>query len=85
MSEAANKIDERLKARVPVKAGPHMVGVTFVRRNSAESDEPLQPHERRIRQACRQRIDVGVVETAALADVVQMPSVGVAACAGRGF
>jgi hypothetical protein len=46
MSEAANKIDERLKARVPVKAGPHMVGVTFVRRNSAESDEPLQPHER---------------------------------------
>jgi hypothetical protein len=46
MSEAANKIDERLKARVPVKAGPHMVGVTFVRRNSAESDEPLQAHER---------------------------------------
>jgi cytochrome c551/c552 len=46
MSEAANKIDERLKTRVRVKAGPHMVGVTFVRRNSAESDEPLQPHER---------------------------------------
>jgi hypothetical protein len=46
MSEAANKIDERLKARVPVKAGPHTVGVTFVRRNAAESDEPLQPHER---------------------------------------
>jgi hypothetical protein len=46
MSEAANKIDERLKARVPVKAGPHMVGVTFVRRNAAESDEPLQAHER---------------------------------------
>jgi hypothetical protein len=46
MSEAANKIDERLKVRVPVKAGPHMVGVTFVRRNAAESDEALQPHER---------------------------------------
>jgi Protein of unknown function (DUF1592)/Protein of unknown function (DUF1588)/Protein of unknown function (DUF1587)/Protein of unknown function (DUF1595)/Protein of unknown function (DUF1585) len=46
MSEAANKIDERLKTRVPVKAGPHAVGVTFVRRNAAESDEPLQPHER---------------------------------------
>ncbi|HLG56775.1 MAG TPA: DUF1592 domain-containing protein [Vicinamibacterales bacterium] len=46
MSEAANKIDERLKTRVKVTAGPHMVGVTFVRRNSAESDEPLQPHER---------------------------------------
>ncbi|MGH9204550.1 MAG: DUF1587 domain-containing protein, partial [Vicinamibacterales bacterium] len=46
MSEAANKIDQRLKTRVLVKAGPRMVGVTFVRRNSAESDEPLQSHER---------------------------------------
>ena len=46
MSEAANAIDERLKTRVPVTAGPHDVGVTFVRRNHAESDEPLQPHER---------------------------------------
>ena len=46
MSEAANKIDERLKTRVRVKAGPHMVGVTFVRATRAESDEPLQPHER---------------------------------------
>jgi hypothetical protein len=46
MSEAANKIDERLKMRVTVKAGPHMVGVTFAKRNASESDEPLQPHER---------------------------------------
>jgi len=46
MSEAANKIDERLKTRVKVKAGPHMVGVTFAKRNWSESDEPLQPHER---------------------------------------
>ena len=46
MSDTANKIDARLKTRVKVSAGPHMVGVTFVRRNAAESDEPLQPHER---------------------------------------
>ncbi len=46
MSEAGNMIDERLKARVRVAAGPHDVGVTFVRRNAAESDEPLQLHER---------------------------------------
>jgi hypothetical protein len=46
MSETADKIDERLKTRVPVSAGPHSVAVTFVRRNFAESDEPLQPHER---------------------------------------
>ena len=46
MSETADKIDERLKTQRPVKAGPHMVGVTFIKRNRAESDEPLQPHER---------------------------------------
>ena len=46
MSETANAIDKRLKSRVRVKAGPRMVGVTFVRRNGAESDEPLQQHER---------------------------------------
>jgi mono/diheme cytochrome c family protein len=46
MSETANVIDARLKSRVKVSAGPHMVGVTFVSRNTAESDEPLQLHER---------------------------------------
>jgi hypothetical protein len=46
MSETADKIDERLKTKVPVTAGPHSVAVTFVRRNFAESDEPLQPQER---------------------------------------
>jgi mono/diheme cytochrome c family protein len=46
MSETANTIDARLKTRVKVTAGPHMVGVTFASRNAAESDEPLQLHER---------------------------------------
>ena len=46
MSQTADKIDERLKTKAFVKAGPHMVGVTFITRNHAESDEPLQPHER---------------------------------------
>jgi hypothetical protein len=46
MSEAANAIDARLKTRVRVKAGPRTVAITFVKRNHAESDEPLQPHER---------------------------------------
>jgi hypothetical protein len=46
MSATADKIDERLKKRVFVKAGPRMVGVTFLKRNHAESDEPLQQHER---------------------------------------
>ncbi len=46
MSEAADKIDQRLKTRVRIKAGPRAVGVTFIRRNHAESDEPLQPQQR---------------------------------------
>jgi mono/diheme cytochrome c family protein len=46
MSATADKIDERLKTKAFVKAGPHAVGVTFIKRNHAESDEPLQQHER---------------------------------------
>ena len=46
MSATADRIDERLKKKVFVKAGPRMVGVTFIKRNHAESDEPLQQHER---------------------------------------
>jgi len=46
MSETANLIDQRLKARVKVKAGPRTVAITFIKRNNAASDEPLQPHER---------------------------------------
>jgi hypothetical protein len=41
-------LDRRLRTRVPVKAGPHAVGVTFVRKNSAASDEPLQPFTRNL-------------------------------------
>jgi hypothetical protein len=41
-------LDRRLRTRVPVKAGPHDVGVTFLRRNSALSDEPLQPFTRNL-------------------------------------
>ncbi len=43
---AGDTIDARLKTKVPVKAGPHTVAVTFLRRDSAESDEPLQPFTR---------------------------------------
>jgi hypothetical protein len=46
MSQTADKIDERLKKRTFINAGPRMVGVTFVKRNHAQSDEPLQQHER---------------------------------------
>jgi len=43
---AKDTLDSRLRTRITVKAGPHAVGVAFIRRNSAESDEPLQPFTR---------------------------------------
>jgi hypothetical protein len=43
---AGDTIDARLKSRISVKAGPHDVGVAFLRKNSAEYDEPLEPHTR---------------------------------------
>ena len=39
MEELAN----RLTARIPVRAGPHKVAATFVKRNSAQEDYILQP------------------------------------------
>lgn len=45
---AGNTIDARLRVRVPVKAGPHEVGVTFVARDRSESVEPLQPFTRNL-------------------------------------
>jgi Protein of unknown function (DUF1592)/Protein of unknown function (DUF1588)/Protein of unknown function (DUF1587)/Protein of unknown function (DUF1585)/Protein of unknown function (DUF1595)/Planctomycete cytochrome C len=43
---AGDTLDARLKTKVHVKAGPHDVAVAFLRRDSAESDEPLQPFTR---------------------------------------
>jgi Protein of unknown function (DUF1592)/Protein of unknown function (DUF1588)/Protein of unknown function (DUF1585)/Protein of unknown function (DUF1587)/Protein of unknown function (DUF1595)/Planctomycete cytochrome C len=43
---AKDTLDARLKARIRVKAGPRSVGVAFIRKNAAESDEPLQPFTR---------------------------------------
>jgi len=43
---AGDTLDARLRTKVHVKAGPHDVAVAFLRRDSAESDEPLQPFTR---------------------------------------
>jgi hypothetical protein len=43
---AAEAIDARTKIRLPLKAGPHAIGVTFLKKAAAESDEPLQLHTR---------------------------------------
>src|SRR6478752_1534147 len=40
---AKDTLDARLRTRIQVKAGPRTVVATFLRRNSAPSDEPLQP------------------------------------------
>ena len=41
---AADMIDARLRARIPIKAGPHEIGVAFLRKNSSETAEPLELH-----------------------------------------
>ena len=41
---AADMIDGRMRARVPIKAGPHEIGVAFLRKNSSETAEPLELH-----------------------------------------
>jgi hypothetical protein len=48
LAQTKEALDKRLRTRVPVKAGPHAVGVTFLRKNSAQSDEPLQPFTRNL-------------------------------------
>ena len=48
MSAAANAIDERLRTRVFVPAGPHDVTVTFVAKSEAETHEPLELHTRNL-------------------------------------
>jgi hypothetical protein len=45
-AQAADTIDQRLRTRLFVTAGPHDVAVAFVRRDSAESHEPLELHTR---------------------------------------
>jgi hypothetical protein len=45
-AEAADIIDARLQARIPVKAGRHQVAITFLQKNAAETHEPLELHTR---------------------------------------
>ncbi|HEX5049266.1 MAG TPA: DUF1592 domain-containing protein [Gammaproteobacteria bacterium] len=48
MSATANEIDERLRTRVFVPAGPHEVSVAFLERSKAETQEPLELHTRNL-------------------------------------
>jgi mono/diheme cytochrome c family protein len=56
---AGDELEKRFQARVPVKAGPHAVGVAFLKKSSAPTVELLQPF-------LRERIDpitpVGIPE-----------------------
>ncbi len=40
---AGSMVDARLQIRAPIKAGPHRLGVTFVKEDNAEVDTILQP------------------------------------------
>ena len=38
-------VDEHLKVRIPIKAGPHALGVTFLKNPSALLETPRQPYQ----------------------------------------
>src|ERR1700690_6118 len=40
---SATDLDQRLTVRVPVKAGPHEVVITFLKKTAAQEDDILQP------------------------------------------
>jgi hypothetical protein len=42
-----DKVDQHLHARIPVKAGPHQVGVTFVKTGASLLETKRQPYEAR--------------------------------------
>jgi cytochrome c5 len=48
MSAAANAIDERLRTRAFIPAGPHEVSIAFLERSRAETQEPLELHTRNL-------------------------------------
>jgi hypothetical protein len=45
-SDGENSILARLLAKVPIKAGPHTVGVAFIEKTSAQPDGVMQPYLR---------------------------------------
>jgi len=45
-SDGENSVLARLQAKVPVKAGPHTVGVAFIEKTSAQPDGVMQPYLR---------------------------------------
>ena len=45
-SDGENAILARLEAKVPIKAGPHTVGVAFIRKTSAQPDGVMEPYLR---------------------------------------
>jgi hypothetical protein len=45
-SDGENSILARLLARVPIKAGPHAVGIAFIEKTSAQPDGVMQPYLR---------------------------------------
>src|SRR5439155_8943870 len=40
-----DKVDQHLKVRIPVKAGPHQIGVTFLKNPSALLETKRQPYQ----------------------------------------
>ena len=61
---ADEDVDSGLEVQIPVKAGPHVVGVTFMRRSSALIESTRQPYQAHFNQARHPRQQPAVYSVA---------------------
>jgi hypothetical protein len=72
---ADENVDKDLEVRIPVAAGPHVVGVTFLRKNAALIESAQQPYQAHFNQDRHPRVQPGV-HSVAIAGPFGQPSTG---------
>ncbi len=60
--EPTREVDEHLKIRLPVRAGPHSLGVTFLKKPSDLVETPRQPYQARFNSLRHPRLQPAIYE-----------------------
>jgi mono/diheme cytochrome c family protein len=61
-NEPAREADDHLKLRVPVTAGPHVLGVTFVKKPTLVAESTRQPYQARFNSLRHPRLQPAIYE-----------------------
>jgi mono/diheme cytochrome c family protein len=61
-NETPREADDHLKLRVPVSAGPHMLGVTFLKKPSLVAESVRQPYDARFNSLRHPRLQPAIYE-----------------------